>query len=177
MREIMELIELQERYICFIDSDDMIAQNYIEKLFNLLKKENADIAICDYQEVYSKDEIKVGKEAKKICNFSSYEAIKELYNDNDNVKMVVTWNKLYKTALFSQIRFPVGKLHEDEFTTYKLFYNAKKIVVTNEKLYYYVKRDGSIMRQKYYLKRLDILNAYEERMNFFKEHHEEELYN
>lgn len=163
-------------YICFIDSDDMIAQNYIEKLFNLLKKENADIAICDYQEVYSKDEIKVGKEAKKICNFSSYEAIKELYNDNDNVKMVVTWNKLYKTALFSQIRFPVGKLHEDEFTTYKLFYNAKKIVVTNEKLYYYVKRDGSIMRQKYYLKRLDILNAYEERMNFFKEHHEEELY-
>ena len=98
-------------------------------MFNLLKKENADIAICDYQEVYSKDEIKVGKEAKKICNFSSYEAIKELYNDNDNVKMVVTWNKLYKTALFSQIRFPVGKLHEDEFTTYKLFYNAKKLLL------------------------------------------------
>ena len=44
-----------------------------------------------------------------------------------NVGSIVVWNKMYKRSLFQKLRFPKGKIHEDEFLTYKLLYNAKKV--------------------------------------------------
>ena len=52
-------------------------------------------------------------------------------NLNTNV-----WNKLYKRELFNDIRFPKGKIHEDEFVTYKVFYRAKTVSYVNKELYY-----------------------------------------
>jgi hypothetical protein len=83
--------------------------------------------------------------------------------------MVVAWGKLYKSELFNNIRFPVGKIHEDEFTTYKLFYKANKIAFTTESLLYYWQRSDSIMGSGFKIKnRLHAIEAYEERANFYK---------
>ena len=67
-----------------------------------------------------------------------------------DVNFEVAWNKLYKRNLFfnkDNIRYPYGKLHEDTYTTYKLLYYANNIAVFNEPLYYYVQRNGSIMKR------------------------------
>lgn len=165
------------KYICFIDSDDMIANNYVEKLYSLIKNEKADIAICNLQEFRNKKELELIKNNNETIKvFSSIEAIKELYNYETGVNMVIACNKLYKISLFDGIRYPEGKQHEDEFTTYKLLYKSQRTVYTDAKYYFYFKRDGSIMRQKYNLKRLDCLTAFEERMDFFKQCNEKELY-
>lgn len=59
--------------------------------------------------------------------------------------ITVAWNKLYKKELFSDIRFPNGRLHEDEFTTYKFLYLAGEVSWLDISLYYYYQNAEGIM--------------------------------
>jgi len=154
------------RYISFLDSDDWIHKKYISELYKLLIKTNADISACDFLRTKTEDVPKIEKGI--IHEFTNIEAL-EQFTDKFYVQMVVTWGKLYKRELFDHIRFPVGRLHEDEFTTYKLIYKAKKIVLTNSKMLYYWQRSDSIMRSGFNLnQKLDALDSYEERAAFFQ---------
>lgn len=58
------------------------------------------------------------------------------------------YTKLYKRDLFSDIRYPKGKISEDMYTTYKLFDKANKIVYDSTPKYYYRQRKGSITNSK-----------------------------
>ena len=60
---------------------------------------------------------------------------------------IVTWNKLYRTNLFRdfQIQYPVGEVHEDALTTYKLYAHARQVACLARPLYFYRYRQGSIM--------------------------------
>ena len=62
---------------------------------------------------------------------------------------VTAWGKLYRTNLFkaNSIIYPVGKLNEDDRTTYKLIYKSNSVVSIEDELYFYRKREGSIMNQ------------------------------
>lgn len=163
-------------FISFIDSDDCIAYDFIEKLHTLCIENNADIAECDF--VSFQDGTKMTKDNVniRIDIFSSKEKQIKMYIE-DYVKSIIACNKLYKKYIYNNLRFPVGKINEDEFCTYKALYSCKnKIVVTNEQLYYYRYNPESIMGKKFNLKRLDGLEALVERKNFYKNHNEEELY-
>ncbi len=163
-------IELAKgEYITFLDSDDWIELNMYEKLYKYIKQENADIVQCSYQKVY--DEEVNNQKNKEEVNIMSGE--KSLYNLGE--KTVVVWNKIYKRELFNDIRFPKGKYHEDEFTIYKVLYKANKIVDLNLPLVYYRQREDSIMNSKFNLKRLDALEAFNERLAFYKEKNLDEL--
>lgn len=81
------------------------------------------------------------------------------------------WNKLYKRRCVEGILFPVGKTNEDEFWTYRVFGQAQKIVKTNRILYYYYQRESSIMGSGYSLKRLDALEAKEQRQRYIEKHY------
>ena len=154
-------------YIVFIDSDDWIDEKMIEILYNVIKKNNSDISICDYFLAYS-EEIQTQKEDIEIINLSNIEALKKIYDKDLGVCMIVAWNKLYKRNLFKDdIRYPYGKIHEDEFTTYKLLYKAEKISYTNQKMYYYRQRENSIT-SSFNKKRLDCLEAFDERTKYMK---------
>ena len=156
-------------YIIFIDSDDWIDKKMIETLYNIIKKDNSDISICDYFLAYS-EEIQTQKEDIEIINLSNIEALKKIYDKDLGVCMIVAWNKLYKRNLFKDdIRYPYGKIHEDEFTTYKLLYKAKKISYINQKMYYYRQRENSIMNKPFNKKRLDVLEAFEQRSYYMKD--------
>ena len=154
-------------YIVFIDSDDWIDEKMIEILYNIIKKNNSDISICDYFLAYN-EEIQTQKEDIEIINLSNIEALKTIYDKDLGVCMIVAWNKLYKRNLFKDdIRYPYGKIHEDEFTTYKLLYKAEKISYTNQKMYYYRQRENSIT-SSFNKKRLDCLEAFDERVKYMK---------
>lgn len=160
-------------YITFLDSDDWIELNMYEKLHEYIKQENADIVQCSYQEVYNEevDNQNIKEEIKIILG---KESLYNLYGEN-HVKTVVVWNKLYKIQLFDNIRFPKGKIHEDESTTYKLLYQANKIVDCNLPLVYYRQRQGSIINSKFNIKKLDKLEAFHERLEFYRKKNLKEL--
>lgn len=152
-------------YISFIDSDDWIHDDYIEKLYQLLKKTDADISVCNFMKTETETfENKITNQ--KIYEYSNIEAIGQL-TDRFYLQMTTSWGKLYKKNLFDDTRFPIGRIHEDEFTTYKTIFKSKKIVLTTAQLYYYWQREDSIMGNSFNLKsRLDVIDAMEERANF-----------
>lgn len=165
----------QGRYITFVDSDDYIDVKYIECLYNAIKINNTQISQCNILRVSDKKEI---VERLGYCDSTTKlgkELLKEAYGVHW-IENVVVWNKMYNIELFDKIRYPVGKIHEDEYTTYKILYNIDKIAIVNEYLYNYRQSEDSIIGRKFNIKRLDILEAFEERLKFFKERNEKELY-
>ena len=168
----------QGNFISFIDSDDFVSNTFIEKLYNSCMKNNTDISQCEYLKF--QDNIKQNG-ADKIINedivCGPNDMLFSMYG-KQHVNAIVVWNKLYRKHLFDNIRFPKGKINEDEFTTYKLFYNANNGISTiNEKLYFYRQNDESIMGKKFNVSRYDKLEALEERKQFFKEREMLDLYN
>ena len=162
-------------YIAFVDSDDYISVAMYSVLMKNIIEEKADISIINYQIVSEWEEIGqkvIGKSKRKVM--SGREACKERYK-KDGTVMVVAWNKLYKKELFQFVRYPIGKLHEDEFTTYKLLYSANIVVYQDKKLYAYVQRKSSIMGE-FSRKRLDVLAAVRECREFWEKNKEKELY-
>ena len=159
------------RYITFLDSDDWVHEEYVSHLYDLLKKTDADISVCGYLTLGS-EQIPDEPAAETVHEFTGEEALDRLVAFGDlHAQMIVAWGKLYKTALFDGILFPYGRIHEDEFTTYKLLYRARKVAVTTRKLLYYWQREDSIMGSGFKVKnKLDFLDSQIERGAFFNEH-------
>ncbi|MED4288144.1 glycosyltransferase family 2 protein [Priestia megaterium] len=142
------LLYAQGEYVLFIDSDDHIAYNMIELMYNQAKKTDADIVISkvmyEYEDL-SKGEMffKDFNEAEIIGNM---EALKRFWTGEINGH---AWNKLIKRKLMidNKITFPTGKLYEDAPTLIQLFKQAKKISFVNQNLYYYLQRQGSITKK------------------------------
>lgn len=79
--------------------------------------------------------------------------------------------KLYKKKCFdADLRYPVGKIHEDQFVTYRLLFKENGIAVVPEPLYYYYQNPDGIMNSPWTPRRLDELDAMEEQIFFFKKY-------
>ena len=162
-------------YLSFIDADDIISPYFYEYLMNLMQKNNVDIVQCSVVKINQDDVANYHFSDTLNKNFHFLDSVTALHNLHDEnlqtcMESIVTWNKLYKASLFDDIRFPVGKIHEDEFTTYKLLCKCDSIVYCDAILYGYVQRKSSIMNQSFNLTRLSCaLEAYDDYMVFFKD--------
>lgn len=166
-------------YLTFLDSDDWIHESYIAYLYGLLRDNAAEISLCKFLKVIN-EEVPIEPSEGKVDVLSN-DAVLERYIDLGDVfhpQLVMACGKLFKAELFDTIRFPVGRLHEDEFTTYKLFHYAKKTVLSTKPLYYYWQREDSIMGLGFKTKnKLDYLDALAERASFFHDEGREGLSN
>lgn len=160
-------------YIFFVDSDDWLDVHIIEKLYRAIKKFDCEISCCGIEMTYDQADKNYPRCKNKDVLLEKYEALEE-YMFGTTVS-TVAWNKLYRKDLFDDIRYPVGKWHEDEFTTYKLLYKADKVYYLGESMYFYYQREGSIMSNALSLKNLDKVDALFERYMFFLEKGEERL--
>lgn len=166
-------------YFLFVDSDDYIHIDMIRILYEVLKEKNAQVAVCSYQNVQENEVTAYNENYRGVLQpllMTEKQMFDSHYYLEKRVEFIVAWNKLYHRSLFEYVRYPKGKVHEDEFTTYKLLYQAQKIVYIEAPLYFYVQRENSIMGQKISEKRLLILEALLERMEFFKEKGEKRLW-
>lgn len=155
-------------YITFVDSDDWINYKMYEILMNNLEKYNADISVCGINKVYEDDIVNQNQIINEnISIFTADEALENLI-DEGILKQTV-WNKLYKREIIDDIYFEFGKIHEDEFWTYQIFGKSEKIVYTDEQLYYYLQRSGSIMDKPFSVQRLDGLEARNNRLKYIQE--------
>ena len=153
------------KYVSFIDSDDWISSNFIEKLFLIVCQEESDIVECGVKRVSGIVDYKEN-ESCKISSYDTETSLGLLMGENPFRQHV--WNKLYKSSVIRNIYFPKGKINEDEFWTYKIFGNSKKITFVDDAMYFYFQREDSIIGQRYSLKRLDVLDALIERMDYME---------
>lgn len=159
----------QGDYIAFLDADDIWHPQFLEHLLGMIKKYDADIAQCDFLMVRDKDDILMPQENEHIDVYSARQALGKSYKDFETVRYVVVWNKLYKKAIFDDVRFLSDKTIDDAYTTHKLYWNANRIAVSNLYLHYYRQSASSMMGRKYDLWRLDSIEAGKEKCAFFKD--------
>ena len=155
------------KYIGFVDSDDTIHPRMYEILYDLIKKHKADISCCNYKNIYTLcTEYNTDIEQAEVIEMDNIQAINNLYDKEIGVRLVVAWNKLYSKHLFDDIRYEVGRIHEDEFIIHRILYKCRKIVYANNELYHYLQREGSIMSKISYKKKVDALLSQSDRMRF-----------
>lgn len=161
-------------YLAFVDSDDWLDPDMLELLYKMVKKHGADIAECSWRNIYKDciiEETTCTAEQIEGDNIAALEGMLDW-----KYFKPVAWNKLYHRSVISDIRYPKGKLHEDEFTTYKYFYAARKLVYIDVSRYNYDRsRTDSITGDKFREANLDACEALRERIDFFREHHIESL--
>lgn len=131
-------------YTCFVDSDDYVAPDYAEKLYNAVSTQNADIAVCGFYRVdVSSGEIlseEMNNKAKNVINMKKNpEGI--LYING------APWNKIFKTELLHKmdelVHIPV--ILDDLMFLLLIYLRTEKIVFINDSLVYYMIRPGSIV--------------------------------
>lgn len=125
----------------FVDSDDYIAVDMIEVLYDLLVEHDAEISICDPVHVFD-DESASFRHDESTVVLSARDAVKELLYQTSF--LTSAWGKLYVASCFSELRFPVGALFEDSAIMYKTFETARRVAYTPSKLYAYCHRENSI---------------------------------
>nr|AAR25953.1 Cps7J [Streptococcus agalactiae] len=161
-------------YIYLLDSDDYLyKEDAIEEMVGCSKGYDSDIVLACYVERIGQRIINIVLENETIETISPLQAIRNIYNYDDyKAIFTVAHNKLYKRELFSTMCYPVGKLHEDEFLTYKLYLKAKNIIFFRYNTYVYRIREDSIMTGSYNVKRLHAIEALQERIHLLKEYPE-----
>lgn len=156
----------QGKYLTFLDSDDWVHQEYIERLYQLLITRNSDIAACNFIRTCSEDNILESSDIG-VYEFTNMEALEQL-TGKLAVELTVAWGKIYNKKLFEDIRYPIGKVHEDEFVAHHLLYKANKTVYTTRQMIYYWQREDSIMGRGFNLKnRINAVEAFSNRADFF----------
>lgn len=162
-------------YISFIDSDDFVSINYISVLYKNLFESEADISCCDYKIASTGSTDLFGNQESTISIISGKQACLDMFELDKEVFYCVLWGKLFKTKIIKLYTLPVGRVHEDEATTFKYLYSAPKICVTNQVLYAYYQNETSIMHTRSSNRRPDALWAKMERIHYFEEKKEKKL--
>lgn len=147
-------------WLSFVDSDDYIAPQFYEKLYQTAQRTDADCVMCSVQNVDESGKsidsalMRVADEVK-----TGQEVLQKIGRD-DVTPYLTAWNKLYRRKLFNTLRYPAGRQNEDVFVFAELFCQVQRAVCVAEPLYFYRKRIGSIMNSVVTLRNLDEMWAY-----------------
>lgn len=166
--------EASGAYITYVDGDDILLPDCFALLFRNLKRSRAEISVAGHQTFQKEKELK-----KKTPVLPDYEllsgkkAAERIIKDHET-NMITAWGKLYDRRLKPFLHYPEGKIHEDDFTTYKVFYEAERVAVSRAALYGLRTRSGSIT-DGFSLKRLEKLEALRESIGWLEERKEKEL--
>lgn len=137
-------------YFMFLDSDDYVEPGFCEIPYNAAVDTGSDIVI--FQTCYVKD-------GKKLKGYNGELGVIDFETAIKNGESVA-WNKLYKSELFANIRYPEGRVYEDIAVTHKIIFTAKKILMLPDFLYNFIYRDDSISHiRSVYNKRDGFLSA------------------
>lgn len=146
------------QYLFFADSDDYIAENALETLFNLIRNNDAQIAVGGICNSY------VGKCFSQCdCTETFVCSGTEAFGHMLEGKRIPgsACGKLYSRSICESHGFIVGTTYEDAFFLPEVLFDARVVAVTTVPLYTYWHRSGSITAGPVTEKSMDVVRAYE----------------
>ena len=156
-------------YIGFVDSDDYVDRQMYEKLLAAMEREQAQIAICNFQLADEKGNLLDSSRDRLTARVMSGMQVIEKVADPDATPYLVAWNKLYRREIFETLRYDLGKQNEDTRIFNDLFYGVERVVCIEDALYYYVMSSSSIMRGKASPRNMDNAEAFYQCFCFYEE--------
>lgn len=155
----------QGQWLAFVDSDDYLAADFLERLYQACVDTGSSLSVCRWEYVRGETIPEHGTGETRV--YTGREMLANLYVP-DGAYFVVAWNKLYRKELFEDIRYPLGRIHEDEATTYRIYDKVRKAAYVDRSLYGYFVTPVSITRG-FNPKRMDWVTAVAERLDFFEQ--------
>lgn len=152
-------------YIIFVDSDDFVGETFIEDFVVTLEKYNCDMVVTPLTKVYN-NEAMTSKNYGDIVVMDKFQALEESCYEELFGNYAVS--KLFRRETVERYPFPLNRLFEDSYTTYKYIYDSDRIVYLNKSNYFYLQRDGSIQRSDFKLNHIDLIYATNDMLEFFK---------
>ena len=156
------------KYISFIDGDDYLEPDYLEKCISKLEETDADMVIFDVNQLH--------------VSTGYTEVLTNPYDENntytlkENPEMITkilnaAWNKVYKLSLFkdNNIEYPKGFQYEDLGTTYRLLAKANKIAFVNKPLYNYLVDRPENLTSKFDKRTYNVMDMMDININFYKQ--------
>ncbi|NQG28344.1 glycosyltransferase family 2 protein [Streptococcus suis] len=158
-------------YITFLDSDDGIRGDFLEECVTTANQHNVDIVIGHFfiwdennqTFLYFVDQAQ--KDTTEVI--SAQEALNRqvVWKNLNTAPFVVAWGKLFRASLFNTVRFPKGKVFEDEYTIHKTLLESNTIALINKEFYMYRRHGNSIMTSHFSIsKAMNLVEALEERI-------------
>lgn len=126
------------KYTIHCDSDDWIAHNMYDRMYNEAVLHNADVVVCDYYD--SDGNINRPLKAFPLCKYATPRELLDWHCAGQ------LWNKLYKTSIYKtpSIILPQDNMGEDMALVYQMAYFCKKVIYIHECLYYFFCNPSSI---------------------------------
>ena len=153
------------KWLSFIDSDDWVHPQYFELLVRTAEKFNVRIAAC-LALITSEDKTEFHMHTQLQ---GSREPVENFYCDESlGYPIHPTWAKLYDRMLFKRVRFPVGRISEDQYVTPRVLFSCSEIAIVPEKLYIYYQHPGSITHVQWSQRRLDQILFYADLCVYFR---------
>ena len=157
------------QYLSFVDSDDYIHPRMLEALYGAVRDHGVKVSICGYLET----------EGEPLPEPSDLKATiwepREYYLERC-VNATVAWGKLYAAECFATLRYPKGKIHEDEFLTYRILFEHPSVAVVDCPLYGYFRNSAGITKSGWNAKRLHALEAIAEQCAYFRKKGDREIF-
>lgn len=165
------------KYITFLDGDDYLAENMIERLHQVIDDSAYDMVVCDFLNLLpnENDNFIVHLKERTV---NGREVLEHLKNEKSYGVWTVVWNKIYTREILKNLRFPNGKYFEDEFFSNQLYLNSNQIHVISDVLCYHRVLASSTMNTQKTENYLDLLDALQERLEIYMQYDysEDEIY-
>lgn len=155
--------------ISFIDSDDYLDDNYYEEMIKTMKKDKADVVVCD---IYIKYENVEGTDIRSYACANKNDKFSYIHNG----LAASPCNKIFKKEDILKYPFPEGIMNEDIATVLPILIDAKKITYTPEAYYNYIQRKNSVQNSGLNEKRFDLFKSMDILMDRVKHNKTTEKY-
>lgn len=139
--------EIQGKYYCFVDGDDYVSVNYVQKLYEVISKYDVDMSVCGFTAMVECRDIR----------FDVDHQIRLIDNPGELRGNIVC--KLYRTDVFKSVRFDNVRMGCDANYSSKIFKISTKAAMCGYNLYAnrsYISSVTRLTPNKEFFRRLDV---------------------
>ena len=156
-------------WICFVDSDDLIHHQTLERLFIGVDQNQTKLSlaeVCAAPQIPNSFWSPASSPFQSVVIDESY--LQQIIYENSSKYWVIV-SKLIHKSLLTKYPFPEGQIFEDNAVVFKWLISAQKIAICLDKLYFYHTEGIGTTRGTFTLKKLDYLHSLEQQIRFYKE--------
>ncbi len=151
-------------YIFFMDSDDILVEDAIEKQYNASVKYNSGYVIGLLARIDENGAIFQDFEECEAQVLSEYDYW-SIYFSKVNYRTITA--KLFAATVWESLRFPSIMMHEDEALLHSIISRSNSIVISNIKTLYYRSNPSSLMHREFTLANLGLAHGLSNRIDYF----------